>query len=63
MHKQVLRLIHQHVGMCSFSSEEEYRKFVFLFLIQQMDSPQRWPSLLSSVGTRESIQEAIITGG
>ena len=30
---------------------------------QQMDSPQRWQLLLSSVGTHESIQEAINTRG
>ena len=33
------------------------------FFTQQMDSPQRWQSLLSAVGTHESIQEAIITRG
>ena len=32
-----------------------------LLVTQQMDSPRRWQSLLSSVETHESVQEAIIT--
>ena len=38
MHKQVLRLNYQHVGICSFFSGES-QKSVSLFLTQQMDSP------------------------
>ena len=60
VHKQVLRLNYQHVGICSFFSGES-QKSVSRFLTQQMGSPQRWQSVLSSVGTHESIQEAIIT--
>ena len=60
VHKQVLLLNYQHVGTCSFLYWE-YQKSTFLFLTQQMYSPQRWQSLLSSVKTHESIQEAIFT--
>ena len=60
VHKQVLRLNYQHAGIgCFFSGE--FRKSVLHFVTQQIDSPQRWQSLLSSVGTHEPIQGAIIT--
>ena len=55
VHKQVLRLNYEHAGIgCFFSGE--FWKSVLLFVTQQFDSPQRWQSLLSSVGTHESIR-------